>query len=441
MNWKSSRSFFIQTQALFTGDVEVPANPHELVIEETASGKLSSNERRTPRTKGLSFFLSTYLLVNGKTFSEVKIMSIPKIAISNEDDSSLQILETCHVPMNTIVIPSSPVKSIIKNRSSLPPTPSSTTTTAHSYHTCPTRADANESTVASSVRKKSTDQSQIRQPRMIDENDTENDVSELSHVDELAGADCPTAEAKIHRRRETISTTSVLPSNDPLNELVQPKRSRLRKNRSFTAGNSDRSTVIASQNSSRNCFIPHVSTPPPPLPYAEKNARDSLTQIPRAARQRRLNPVRRTHSYRPSSSASSTTTLRRFVVRDGKLIEQAVNATHPILKRRSTLDNSSYPMTQIENSSVYGTPRNDESEQYHETNVSQPIRLVTDDNASAQVIVNDQSDMQLDLTTNVRKRTPQEVGVSHSFAPSVMLIEIRHYLPSFWESMWPAARQ
>lgn len=345
-------------------------------------------------------------------------MNIPKIAISNEDDSSLQIVETHLEPMDTVATPPTPFKSIIKNRSSLPPTPSSTSTTTHSYHTCPTRVDANHANdtfVGSSMRKKSMDYSQISKPRIIDENDTENDVSELSHVDELSKANKLNGEPKIHRRRDTISTTSVLPSNDPSNEHAQPKRSRLRKNRSFTAGNGDRSTVVVLQNSSGNSFIPNMTTPPPPLPYAEKNARDSLTQVPQAERRRRhLNPVRRTHSYRPSSSSSSSTTMRRFIVRDGKLLEQAINTTHPIIKRRSTLDNSSYPMTQMENSSVYGTPRNDESEQYRDA-TSNSIRLVTDANTNTQVIVNDQSDMQLDLNTGAIRRNSPQAGVRQQF--------------------------
>ena len=310
----------------------------------------------------------------------------------------------------------------------MPPTPSSTSTTSHSYHTCPTRVDGNHTNdtfVGFSMRKKSADYSQISKPRIIDENDTENDVSELSHVDDLSKANNPNGEPKIHRRRDTISTTSVLPSNDPSIEHAQPKRSRLRKNRSFTAGNGDRSPVVVLQNFSGNSFIPHMTSPPPPLPYAEKNARDSLTQVPQAERRPRLNPVRRTHSYRPSSSSSSSTTMRRFIVRDGKLLEQAINTTHPIIKRRSTLDNSSYPMTQMENSSVYGTPRNDESDQYRDANASSTsIRLVTDANANTQVIVNDQSDMQLDLNTDAIRRNPPQAGVRQHFQNKWSLLSL-----------------
>jgi hypothetical protein len=63
---------------------------------------------------------------------EVKIMSIPKIAISNEDDSSLRILES-HLKSNPN--PSSPHKSIIKTRSSQPQSPASSST-SQSFYTC-----------------------------------------------------------------------------------------------------------------------------------------------------------------------------------------------------------------------------------------------------------------------------------------------------------------
>ncbi|CAF1611952.1 unnamed protein product [Adineta ricciae] len=102
-----------KTQALFTGDIEVPANPHELITDETASNK----ETKLPRTR------------------EVKIMSIPRIAISNEDDASLRILESrprIHTFSNSTA---SPYKSIIKTRSSQPQSPSSSTT-SQSFHTC-----------------------------------------------------------------------------------------------------------------------------------------------------------------------------------------------------------------------------------------------------------------------------------------------------------------
>jgi hypothetical protein len=64
-------------------------------------------------------------------------MSIPKIAISNEDDSSLRILGS-HVKTDVKRNSSpsaSPYKSIIKHRSSQPQSPSSSSTT-QSFHTC-----------------------------------------------------------------------------------------------------------------------------------------------------------------------------------------------------------------------------------------------------------------------------------------------------------------
>lgn len=61
-------------------------------------------------------------------------MSIPKIAISNDDDSGLRILQS-HLRKTANSHPSSPHKSIIKTRSSQPQSPTSSTTT-QSFHTC-----------------------------------------------------------------------------------------------------------------------------------------------------------------------------------------------------------------------------------------------------------------------------------------------------------------
>ena len=61
-------------------------------------------------------------------------MSIPKIAISNEDDSSLRILEN-HLKSNSNSHSTSPHKPIIKTRSCQPQSPSSSSTT-QSFHTC-----------------------------------------------------------------------------------------------------------------------------------------------------------------------------------------------------------------------------------------------------------------------------------------------------------------
>lgn len=64
---------------------------------------------------------------------EVKIMSIPKIAISNENDSSLRIVENRSKP-NINSNTSSPYKSIMKTRPSHAQSTSSSTT--QSYYTC-----------------------------------------------------------------------------------------------------------------------------------------------------------------------------------------------------------------------------------------------------------------------------------------------------------------
>jgi hypothetical protein len=339
------------------------------------------------------------LLIQIFFFIEVKIMSIPKIAISNEDDSSLQILEARSPQKTNNSSPLLPYKSIIKNRSSQPPTPSSTPTTTHSYYTAPTRLDSytsNDLSRKSPLKNKLSDQFQIKK-QIIDENDTENDISELSQIEDPSKIATSTTEQKIPRRRDTISTISVLNSNENI-----PKRQySLRQNRSFTSVNNENPSTSISYNSARNSFIPHVSTPPPPLPYAEKGIRDSLTQISNEKRQNKSKPVRRTNSYRPSSSSS---TLRRFIVRNGELLEQEINHTYPILKRRSTFDNSSYPMTQIDTSSIYETPKHEINEQDIQSN----IKLVTDTNFNTQSIVNDQSDMQL----NVKKENQQSIGVN-----------------------------
>jgi hypothetical protein len=116
---------------LFTGDVEVPANPHELIADESASNKHSYQENKIPRTKGMKF-----ILLKKFKFSysiEVKIMSIPKIAISNEDDSTLRIVETRLRSIPNLNNPS-PYKSIIKTRPSQLQSPSSST--IQSFHTC-----------------------------------------------------------------------------------------------------------------------------------------------------------------------------------------------------------------------------------------------------------------------------------------------------------------
>ena len=59
-------------------------------------------------------------------------MSIPKIAISNDDDSSLRILES---HLKNTSNPQSPHKSIIKTRTSVPQSPTSSST-SQSFYTC-----------------------------------------------------------------------------------------------------------------------------------------------------------------------------------------------------------------------------------------------------------------------------------------------------------------
>jgi hypothetical protein len=333
-------------------------------------------------------------------------MSIPKIAISNEDDLSLQILEMRSAQMNNNnSSSSSPYKSIIKHRSSQPQTPSSTSTTTQSFYTCPTRLDSylsNDFVLNSPIKNKSSDQLQIKK-QIIDENDTENDVSDLSQIEDASKMTAIQSEQRTSKRRDTISTTSVLLSSKESTENSPKRQYSLRKNHTFTTVNNDSPSTLILNNSSRNCFIPHVSTPPPPLPYAEKSVRNSLTQITQQQRQRQPNPVRRTNSHRPSSSS-----VRRFIVRDGKLIEQEINTSRSIIKRRSTFDYSSYPITQGETSSIYETPKHEDTDQYIQSNINNSIRLVTDTNLNTQSPINDQSDMQLDVT----KQNQQQTSVS-----------------------------
>ena len=43
-------------QALMTGNVEVPANPHELITDETSSVKHKKHDNKVPRGKGMMNF-------------------------------------------------------------------------------------------------------------------------------------------------------------------------------------------------------------------------------------------------------------------------------------------------------------------------------------------------------------------------------------------------
>jgi len=381
-----------KTQALLTGDLEVPANPHELITDEPTTGKSGGHERKMARAK------------------EVKILSIPKISISNEDDYVCHVIQRQISPINIPSTPPSPYKSIMKNRSSQPTTPTSTTT--FSYHTCPTtRQDSTHPTdpnLPSAMRKKAIEPVLTRERRTIDENDTENDVSELSQLNDTAKAKIDDVEKEIP---EPISSSSILQSAELSNDETPCEQSRLRKNPSSNSITiNDPTSMTTMKSPSRTCFMPHVSTPPPPLPYAEKNARNSLIQRNHERRHRSTNPVRRTNSYRPTSK-SSTGTIRRFIVRDGKLIEQTIDTTQPVMKRRSTLDNSSYPMTQIDGSSIYETAKYDDSEQFLDANKSSSIRLVNNDETNSQYLVNDLSDMQLAVKDDVN--VPQ-VNILHS---------------------------
>ncbi|CAF0725518.1 unnamed protein product [Adineta ricciae] len=368
-----------KTQALLTGDVEVPANPHELVTDDVASAKNSNNENRSTRTT-----------------KEVKIM-IPKISISNnDDDPTLLMLEAHRRRATTVSSPPSPYKSIIKHRPSQPQTPSSTSTTTQSYYTCPTRV---ESYVSNDLARKSSTMKHTNQgPRKkqsVDENDTENDVSEMSQIEDITSITASIRERRPFKRRDTISTTSM--SNRHQNILR--RQYSLGGQRSSNIVNTSLTTGLT--KSTQKQFIPHVSTPPPPLPCVERNVRNSLSQTNSNQQEKKCVPIRRTASQRPSttSSSSSTTTIyRSFIERDGKLIEQEINSLDPMRERRSTLDNSSRRTTKNETSSIYETPKH-ECEQFYPKSRTNSIRLITDANFNTLSVVNDQSDMQLGVKT------------------------------------------
>ena len=354
------------------------------------------------------------------SLSEVKIMSIPKIAISNEDDASLRIIET-HAPMiNRISTPPSPYKSIIKHRPSQASTLSSTSTGTHTYYTCQTRLNPNyshDTFTNAAMKSRPSEQFQMSNHRIIDENDTENDVSELSQFDSLSKAIRPVTEPIVPRRRGTISTTSVLHSGNYSSEHRPQRQYSLRQNRSPSSNHDDGASVSMTTSTSRNSFTPNMTSPPPPLPYAEKDVRSSLTQTTHDQRRqrRRVNPVRRANSHRPTSSAASIT-LRPSEVADGKLIQQEIRTSQALAKRRSTFDNSSYPVTQLETSSIYETPKYHENEQYTDVNGNSAIRLVMDTDLHTQLTANDHSDMQLSVN-NERDRTksPEQVQVCHLY--------------------------
>ncbi|CAF1520054.1 unnamed protein product [Rotaria magnacalcarata] len=110
-----SKNDALKKHRIFSNDIEVSANLHELIIDESSNQKQSLQENKTSRTK------------------EVKTMSIPKIAISNENDSILRIVENGS-KRQTNSNNSSPYKSIIKTR--LSQVQSSSSPSTRTYHTC-----------------------------------------------------------------------------------------------------------------------------------------------------------------------------------------------------------------------------------------------------------------------------------------------------------------
>ncbi|CAF4942868.1 unnamed protein product, partial [Rotaria sp. Silwood1] len=260
-----------KSQALFTGDIDTNVNSHELINDEIESHKQTSQDNKNIRTK------------------EVKIMSIPKIVISNENDSSLRVVENqLKKCSNSNSNTSSPYKSIIKKRSSQPQSLSSSTT--QSFHTCIESIDKQSSKIS----------------------------------------------LPLHR-----SYTQSTLKNNLFNSL--------QKNNSFT--------TIYNSN----------------YRYYKKI---NLS-----------NPLRRINSYQPSLT-------RRFIIKDGKLIEQDKSNIDKIKKRRLTFDNLNSCLNQFETTSIYETPKHDFYQYSDKT-----FRLVNDYDSNILTTINNQSDMRIDINS------------------------------------------
>ncbi|CAF3190743.1 unnamed protein product, partial [Rotaria sp. Silwood2] len=233
------------TQALLTGDVEQLPHPHELIIDESPHHK-----------------------------HKVKIMSIPKIATSNQHDSSECFAENC-LKAN-------------KNFSS---------STTLSFHTC-----------IQSIR---------------------NESSKVSLS---------------FQRRCTISSIK----NNSTNS-VQKIQDNLCENNSLTLIYDDNHRIH--NNDKRQCL---------------------------------LNPIRRTNSYQSSLTKS-------FIIQDDTFIEQEINNLNMIIKRRSTNNNFTYPMNQIETSSTHEISKHD---------CSPYLNNSIDEDSNITTIINNQYDIRNDTTQN-----------------------------------------
>ncbi|CAF0857877.1 unnamed protein product, partial [Rotaria sordida] len=254
------------SQALFTGDIEGTANPHELVVDETAQ---TNQDNKIARIK------------------EVKIISIPKIAISNENDSSLYVVENLFKKSsNSNSNSSSPHKSIIKIRSSQPQSLSSSTT--QSFHTCFESIDKQSRKISLPI-----------------------------------------------QQNNTLSTI---------------------KNKSLT-----------------NIYNYNNQTY-----YYDKE-------------QISINPIRRINSYQSSLT-------KRFIIQDRKLIEEYINQSDRIHKRRLTFDNFNYSIDQVDTSSIYETPKHDYNQPLQNS-----FRLFIDNDSNILTTINNQSDMQIDINTNTNQ--------------------------------------
>lgn len=219
-------------------------------------------------------------------------MSIPRIAISNEDDASLRILETrprIHTFSNSTA---SPYKSIIKTRSSQPQSPSSSAT-SQSFHTC--------------------------------FGSTQNESFEPS-------PDFPVP----LKRSYTIAVVK-----NPLDNTIRKRPASFHKSRPYS--------TIEGDSSLHENFL----NPERPLRKRSNTQEETLTD-----------------------------------------------------SRQSTIDESTNPIIQIETPSVYGTPEHHEQSSLSDNS----IRLVVDTDSTMQAIINDQSDMQVDITG--KEKAQKRIGVS-----------------------------
>ncbi|CAF4257689.1 unnamed protein product, partial [Didymodactylos carnosus] len=333
---KLSKADPFKTEALLTGNCETPANPHgspSIIQKHHGSNRTLDHDGKIYRGK------------------EVKIMSIPKIAISNEDDSSLRIIGPPQItrtgptpnqsnrnsPLNfdhPMLPQTSPYKSIIKHTnqrgggsSSIGNNSISSTTTSPkkdelstsktpSFSSCKSHfeiaATATQPAIDPSLPNTDCPECLLQQQQNLlikeehhitGENDTEYDVSDLSTIEtskllnsivesnQLTGVSSttvPNTNASL-KRRDTISSAS--------STIAKDVRKLFTKNRSFSVSSesdtmdSTRTCNGSSDNAAANNNSTHHFEPnfpsPPPLPIPPNNPRNSLISVAQIIREER----------------------------------------------------------------------------------------------------------------------------------------------------------